>query len=95
MENKSNRSLFKILTAVIILVLIVTFSLQNNTNTEIKLWFWTANSPLIIIILFCFLAGLFFALLAFAPIFKHSKHKSKLIDELKERIDFLEKENIK
>ncbi len=92
MENKPNQSLYKILTAVIILLLIVTFSLQNNTSTEIKFWFWSANAPLIIIIILCFIAGLLFALMAFAPVFKHSKHKSRLIEELKERIDLLEKE---
>jgi len=92
MENKPNQSLYKILTAVIILLLIVTFSLQNNTSTEIKFCFWSANAPLIIIIILCFIAGLLFALMAFAPIFKYSKHKSRLIEELKARVDLLEKE---
>lgn len=95
MENKPNQSLYKILTAVVILVLIVTFSLQNNTSTEIKLWFWSANAPLIIIIILCFIAGLLFALMAFAPIYKYSKQKTHLIEELKARVDFLEKENLK
>ena len=92
MENKPNQSLYKILTAVVILLLIVTFSLQNNTSTEIKFWFWSANAPLIIIIILCFIAGLIFALMAFAPVFKYSKHKSRLIEELKARVDLLEKE---
>ena len=92
MENKPNSILFKIIVAVIILVLIITFALQNNISTEVSVWFWKVNVPLILLFLTCFIAGLLFALLGIAPIYKHSKRKTKLIEELKERIEFLEKQ---
>lgn len=92
MENKPNNNLYKVLLAALILIMIITFSLQNNTNTPVKLWFWTTHSPLILLFLMCFIAGLLFAILAFAPVVKHSRHKTQLIKDLKDRIDFLEKQ---
>ncbi len=92
MENKPNSNLAKLIAGLIILILIVTFSIQNNEDTPVKFWFWTANSPRILIFLTCFLAGVFFAMLAIAPIYKHSRRKSKLIEEMKDRIDMLEKQ---
>jgi len=91
MNEKPNSNLFKIISGITILVLIIIFALQNNTNTPVKLWFWTPNAPLILLFLMCFVAGLIFALLAILPIYKHSKRKSKLIKELQERIEYLEK----
>lgn len=92
MENKPNSNLSKLIGGLIILILIITFSIQNNEDTPVKLWFWTANSPRILLFLTCFLAGVFFAMLAIAPIYKHSRRKSKLIEEMKERIESLEKQ---
>lgn len=82
----------KLIGAVVILFIIITFSLQNNDETPVKFWFWTMNSPRILLFLICFIGGVFFAMLGIAPIYKHSRRKSKLIEELKERIDFLEKQ---
>ena len=90
MNEKPNSNLYKIIVGITILALIIIFALQNNTNTIVNLWFWTPNAPLILLFLMCFIAGLFFALLALFPIIKNSKRKSKLIKDLQERIEFLE-----
>jgi uncharacterized integral membrane protein len=93
MEDKPKRFLFRILLAIIIVILIVTFSLQNSDITDVRIIFWTASFPLVILFLMCFIAGIFLVLIGAAPIISHSKSKSRLIEQLKERIDFLEKEN--
>jgi uncharacterized integral membrane protein len=93
MEDKPNRNLYRLIIAVIILVLVVTFALQNSDGATVNLWFWQTNAPLILLFLMCFIAGLLFALLGLVPVYKHSKRKTKLIEELKERIDILEKQN--
>ena len=91
MNDKPSYSLFKIISATVLLVLIIVFALQNNTNTIVNLWFWKPNAPLILLFLMCFIAGLFFSLLALGPLYKHYKRKTRLIKELQERIEFLEK----
>lgn len=92
MSTQSNKGIYKIIIGVLLMVLIVIFALQNNQDTEVKLWFTSFKSPLIILFLICFIFGLFFAVLAVFPLYSNSKRKSKLIDELKKRVDTLEKE---
>ncbi len=95
MSNESSKGSFvKIIIGIVILILVIILSIQNNTNTEVSILFWTKNAPLIILFLMCFLAGLIFALLAIMPIYRQSSRKSKLIKELQERIDLLEKKNV-
>ncbi len=81
---------WKVLISIVILLLIVVFSVQNSTGTRIKFLIWDRETPLVFLMVFSFVLGLSFALLAIWPVSRHSKRKSKLIKELQLRIDFLE-----
>lgn len=83
---------WKVLISIIILLLIVVFSVQNSTGTRIKFLMWDRETPLVFLMVFSFVLGLSFALLAIWPVSRHSKRKSKLIKELQLRIDFLEEQ---
>ncbi|MES2618849.1 MAG: lipopolysaccharide assembly protein LapA domain-containing protein [Bacteroidota bacterium] len=93
MNENSHAGLYKLITAVVLLILVIIFAIQNSDTTTVKLWFWDMQLPLIILFLVCFLAGLLFAVLAILPVYKSSNRKSKLIDELQSKINILEKNN--
>lgn len=92
MENldKPQNPMGKIIAGIILIILVVIFALQNSESTLVKLYFWDANAPLVLLFLLCFTAGLCFAILALLPVSRNSKRKTKLIDELKSRIEILE-----
>jgi|GEM_PF-4497554 len=90
LSDKPKNYGWKVLLAIIILLAIVVFSVQNSNQTLVKLWFWEGNAPLVFLMVFSFVLGLSFALLAIWPVSRHSKRKSKLIKELQTRIDVLE-----
>lgn len=92
MENldKPKNPMGKIIAGIVIIILVVIFALQNSESTAVKLYFWETNAPLVLLFLLCFTAGLCFAILALLPINRNSKRKTKLIEELKSRIESLE-----
>jgi len=54
------------------------------------LYFWEINAPLVLWFVICFMLGILIAIVALWPISRHSKRKTKLIEELKARIELLE-----
>jgi uncharacterized integral membrane protein len=80
----------KIIIGTIIVLLLVVFSVQNSFPATVKLYFWEINAPLVLWFVICFILGITIAIVALWPISRHSKRKTKLIEELKARIELLE-----
>jgi uncharacterized integral membrane protein len=92
MENieKPGNQVSKIVIGIIIIILVVIFSLQNSDATMVRFIAWEGNAPLVLLFLSCFVLGLIVALVAVWPINRHSKRKTKLINELNARVEVLE-----
>lgn len=89
-DEKPGNYGWKVLLVILVLLALVVFSVQNSTETAIKFWFLERKIPLVFLMVFSFVLGLGFSLLVIWPVSKQSKRKSKLIKELKQRIDLLE-----
>ena len=80
----------KIIIGTIIVLLLVIFSVQNSYPATVKFYFWDVNAPLVLWFVICFILGIAISVVALWPISRHSKRKTKLIEELKNRIELLE-----
>ena len=80
----------KIIIGTIIVLLLVIFSVQNSNPAAVKFYFWDVNAPLVLWFVICFILGIAISVVALWPISRHSKRKTKLIEELKNRIELLE-----
>lgn len=90
-EEQPKNQLPKIVAGMVVVLLLVIFSVQNSYPAAIRVFFWDINAPLVLSFVICFILGLLTAIIALWPISRHSKRKSKLIDDLKARIELLEK----
>ncbi len=90
-EDNPKNNIPKIITGMAVVLLLVIFSVQNSYPATIKIFFWDVHAPLVLSFVICFILGLFTAVITLWPISRHSKRKSKLIEELKARIETLEK----
>lgn len=92
MEQKDNpgTSYTKLVIGVIIILLLVIFSVQNSMSTTVKVYFWDVNAPLVLLFVISFTLGLLLAVVSVWPISRHSKRKTKLIEQLESRVEFLE-----
>ena len=88
--EKPKNQVTKIIAGLVIIFLVVIFSLQNSEATMVRFMGWEGNAPLVLLFLLCFVLGLTFSLIAIFPLNKHSKQKSRLIGELKARVEMLE-----
>lgn len=83
----------RIITVLAIVLGVVIFSVQNSSDTEVKIFFWSGQAPLVLLFFMCFLLGLALSLLFIVPMRRYSNKQSRLIGELKTRIDILENQN--
>ncbi|MCK9480544.1 MAG: LapA family protein [Bacteroidia bacterium] len=91
-NQKSDKSLFRLISTLILIGLIVTLALQNSTSQEVKIYFWSFSLPLFVLLFLAFVIGVLLMLVLLYPKYRKADSSDSKILRLEQEITRLEKQ---